>query len=94
VPLSIQQAAAVTVMGIAGGFVPTVGSIGAIDGSLVTGLILCGATAESAVAITIVERAISYGLSTAAGAAALAWLGGRGLLQAVSERRTNTAAAG
>jgi hypothetical protein len=93
-PLTIQQAAAVTVMGIAGGFVPTVGSIGAIDGSLVAGLMLCGATAETAVAITVVERAISYGVTTAAGAAALAWLGGRGVLHAVSERRTNTATAG
>jgi glycosyltransferase 2 family protein len=93
-PLSIQQSAAVTVMGIAGGFVPTVGSIGAIDGSLVAGLMLCGATAETAVAITVVERAISYGVSTAAGAAALGILGGRGVLHALSARRTNTAAAG
>ena len=93
-PLSIAQSAAVTVMGIAGGFVPTVGSIGAIDGSLVAGLMLCGATAETALAITVVERAISYGLSTAAGAAALGILGGRGVLNAVNARRTNTAAAG
>ncbi|PYQ74471.1 MAG: hypothetical protein DMG01_20690 [Acidobacteria bacterium] len=93
-PLSIQQSAAVTVMGIAGGFVPTVGSIGAIDGSLVAGLMLCGATAETAVAITVVERAISYGVTTAAGAAALGIVGGRGLLHALSARRTNTAAAG
>lgn len=81
-PLTIQQSAAVTVMGIAGGFVPTVGSIGAIDGSLVAGLMLCGATAETAVAITVVERAISYGVSTAAGAAALGVLGGKGVLRA------------
>jgi glycosyltransferase 2 family protein len=93
-PLTIQQAATVTVMGIAGGFVPTVGGIGAIDGSLVAGLMLCGATAETAVAITVAERAISYGLTTAMGAAALALLGGRGLLRAVSERRTNAATAG
>jgi uncharacterized membrane protein YbhN (UPF0104 family) len=74
--------------------VPTVGSIGAIDGSLVAGLMLCGATAQTAVVITVVERAISYGLSTAAGAAALGILGGRGIVHAVSARRTNTAAAG
>lgn len=84
-PLSVQQAAAVTVMGIAGGFVPTVGSVGAIDGSLVAGLMLCGATAEQAVAITVVERAISYGLTTAIGGTALAHLGGRRLIQ-VSHR--------
>ena len=93
-PLSIAQSAAVTVMGIAGGFVPTFGSVGAIDGSLAAGLMLCGATAETALAITVAERAISYGLSTAAGAAAFGILGGRGVLQAVNARRTNTAAAG
>ena len=84
VPLTIQQSATVTAMTIAGGFVPTVGSIGAIDGSMVAGLMLFGATAQTAIAITIVSRAISYALTTAAGGAALAWLGGRTLLRAVS----------
>jgi len=93
-PLTIQQAAAVTVMGIAGGFVPTVGSVGAIDAGLVAGLVVCGATGGQAVAITVVERAISYGLTTAVGGGALAYLGGRRLLRAISERRTNTATAG
>jgi uncharacterized membrane protein YbhN (UPF0104 family) len=93
-PLSIQQSATITAMTIVGGFVPTIGSIGAIDGSMVAGLMLCGATAETAVAITIVGRAISYGLSTAAGALALALLGGRRVLRLVSEGRTSTAAAG
>jgi uncharacterized membrane protein YbhN (UPF0104 family) len=93
-PLTIQQSATVTAMTIVGGFVPTVGSIGAIDGSMVAGLMLFGANAETAVAITIVGRAISYGLSTAAGALALAVLGGRRALRAVTEGRTNTAAAG
>jgi len=85
-PLSIQQSATITAMTIVGGFVPTIGSIGAIDGSMVAGLMLCGATAETAVAITIVGRAISYGLSTAAGALALALLGGRRVLRAVAAR--------
>jgi glycosyltransferase 2 family protein len=93
-PLTVQQAAAVTVMGIAGGLVPTVGSVGAIDGSLVAGLMICGATAGQAVAITVVERAISYALTTAIGGGALAYLGGRRLLRAINERRTNTATAG
>lgn len=93
-PLSIQQSATITAMTIVGGFVPTIGSIGAIDGSMVAGLMLCGANAETAVAITIVGRAISYGLSTAAGALALALLGGRRVLRMVSEARTNTAIAG
>jgi len=92
--LTVQQAATVTVMSIVGGFVPTIGSIGAIDGSLVAGLMLFGADAEKAVAITLVGRAISYGVSTAAGALALAFLGGRGILRIFTEHKTNTAAAG
>ena len=93
-PLTIQQSATVTAMTIVGGFVPTVGSIGAIDGSMVAGLMLFGANAEAAVAITVVGRAISYGVSTALGALALALLGGRRVLRMVTEGRTSTAAAG
>lgn len=80
--LTVQQSATVTAMSIVGGFVPTVGSVGAIDGSIVAGLMLFGADARTAVAITLIERLISYGFSTAAGAAALAVLGGRGVLRA------------
>lgn len=100
VTLSVQQASTITVMTIVGGFVPTVGSIGAIDGSYVAGLMMFGTPAESSVAITILGRAISYGLSTAAGAGALALLGGRGVLRIVasgrnlSGDRTNTAGEG
>ena len=86
VPLTIQQSATITIMGIVGGFVPTVGSVGAIDGSMVAGLMLFGATVETAVAITIVGRVISYGVSTAAGAVALALLGGRRILRGRQDR--------
>jgi uncharacterized membrane protein YbhN (UPF0104 family) len=92
VPLTIQQSATVTAMTIVGGFVPTVGSIGAIDGSMVAGLMLFGANAEIAVAITVVGRAISYGLSTALGALALALLGGRRVLD-LSRRSAKAAEA-
>lgn len=81
VPLTIQQAATVTGMIIVGGFVPTIGSIGAIDGSIVAGLMLFGVPAQTAIAITLVERGISYVFSTAAGGVALALLGGRTLLR-------------
>lgn len=91
-PLTITQAATVTVMGIVGGFVPTVGSIGAIDGSLVAGLMLCGATGETATAITVAERAISYGVSTGLGAIALGILGGRGLLAMTATGRRSSGA--
>jgi uncharacterized membrane protein YbhN (UPF0104 family) len=83
-PLTIQQSATITAMTIVGGFVPTVGSIGAIDGSMIAGLMLFGANAQTAVAITIVGRAVSYGVSTALGALALALLGGRRVLKAIT----------
>jgi uncharacterized membrane protein YbhN (UPF0104 family) len=92
VRLTIAQAVTITVLTIAGGLVPTVGSIGAIDGSLVAGLMMFGIGAETAAAITLAERAISYGFSTAAGAVALASLGGRRLLQAASDAGTRRAA--
>jgi glycosyltransferase 2 family protein len=93
-PLTVQQSATVTAMTIVGGFVPTVGSVGAIDGSMVAALMICGATAETAVAITLVERAISYGLGTALGAASLAALGGRAILRFATDRSTNAVTAG
>jgi undecaprenyl-diphosphatase len=76
VRLTVPQGAALTVFSIVGGLVPTVGSLGAIEGSLVTGLLLFGVPGGTATAITLVERAITYALSTALGAAALAAIGG------------------
>jgi glycosyltransferase 2 family protein len=93
-PLTVAQSATVTALSIAGGLVPTVGSVGAIEGSLVAGLMMCGATADTAVAITIVERAISYGLSTVLGAASLAGLGGRAILRVAADRNGNAVTAG
>ena len=84
--IGVQQAATITALTIAGGLVPTVGSIGAIDGAMIGGLMMSGATADTAVAITLVERAISYGLSTALGAAALALLGGRAIVRMAADR--------
>lgn len=92
-PLTISQSATVTALTIAGGLVPTIGSVGAIEGSLVAGLMMCGATVDTAVAITLVERAISYGLSTALGAASLAVLGGRAILR-VADRNRDAVTAG
>jgi len=93
-PLTIGQASTVTALSIAGGLVPTLGSVGAIEGGIVAGLMLSGATADTAVAITLVERAISYGLSTALGAASLTALGGRAILRVVSARHGNAVTAG
>lgn len=76
VRLTVAQGAALTVFSIVGGLVPTIGSLGAIEGSLMTALLLFGVPSGTATAITIVERAITYALSTALGAIALAALGG------------------
>jgi uncharacterized membrane protein YbhN (UPF0104 family) len=93
IPLTIEQSATITAMTVVGGFVPTVGSLGAIDGSMVAGLMMFGAGAETAVAITLVGRAISYALSTAAGAVALGILGGRGVMRAVTRTATDPGSA-
>jgi glycosyltransferase 2 family protein len=77
VQLTIPQGAALTVFSIVGGLVPTIGSLGAIEGSLMTGLVLFGVPPGTATAITLVERAITYALSTALGAMALGAIGGR-----------------
>jgi uncharacterized membrane protein YbhN (UPF0104 family) len=92
--LSLQQSAAVTALAIVGGFVPTVGSVGAIEGGMVAAFMMCGADAKTALAITILERVISFGVNTAFGAAALAWLGGRRVLRALSDERASAATAG
>jgi len=92
-PLGCVILGSATRLSIAGGLVPTIGSVGAIEGSLVAGLMMCGATADTAVAITLVERAISYGLSTALGAASLAVLGGRAILR-VADRNRDAVTAG
>jgi len=89
-PLTLGQSAAITAMSIASGFVPTVGSIGAIDGTMMAGFMLFGADAHTAIAITVAERLISYGVSTALGAGAIALLGGRRILRAARDRQATT----
>jgi uncharacterized membrane protein YbhN (UPF0104 family) len=74
--LSIGQGCALAVLTILGGLAPTIGSLGGIEGSLMAGLLLFGVPAPTATAITVIERAITYVFSTAAGAAALIAIGG------------------
>ena len=88
VRLTVPQGAALTVFSILGGLVPTVGSLGAIEGSLMAGLLLFGVPPSTATAITVVERAITYVFSTAAGGAALMAVGGWDL--AISARRSGS----
>ncbi len=82
VPLTVSQGATLSVLTIAGGMLPTMGGVGAIEGGLVAGLVMCGVGLETAAAITAVERTISYGLATLAGGSAFALIGGRRLWQA------------
>ena len=82
VSLTVSQAATLTVLTIVGGMLPIMGGLGAIEGGLVAGLMLFGVGLETAAAITVVERSISYGLATLAGGSAVALIGGRRLWQA------------
>jgi uncharacterized membrane protein YbhN (UPF0104 family) len=82
-PVTMMQAALLSAITIVAGLVPSVGGLGVVEGGLVGGLIALGVTPADAAAITAIERGISYGLGTLAGAGALSALGGRALWNAV-----------
>jgi uncharacterized membrane protein YbhN (UPF0104 family) len=84
--LGVPEAAMLVVMIIVGSLVPTVGGLGAVEGALAGALVWLGAPTDTALAITLVERAISYGLSTAAGGLTLLLLGGRKLWTTLQDR--------
>ena len=92
-PIGVLQAATLSAITIAAGWVPTVGGLGAIEGGMIAGLMAFGVKPVDAGAITIAERAISYGLASAAGAAALSALGGRRLWRALRPRTAVSAGA-
>ena len=79
VTLSPAQTAMLSIIAWLGGLVPTIGGLGAVEGGLVSGLMALGVDLPTAGAITALERAISYGLSTVAGVIVIALLGGRSL---------------
>jgi uncharacterized membrane protein YbhN (UPF0104 family) len=88
--LTPTQAATMTVLRLIGGAAPIPGGVGVVEGSQIGGLVLFGIPAETATAITIVERAILYVGGTAIGAVALALLGGRSLVtRSASEASTS-----
>jgi uncharacterized protein (TIRG00374 family) len=82
-PIGLLQAATLTAITIVAGWVPTIGGLGAIEGGLIAGLVGMGVPPADAIAITAVERAISYGVGTLAGFVSLSLLGGRSLWKAV-----------
>lgn len=98
VPLSGWQAIPLSMVVLLGGLVPTLGGLGAVEGGLTAALCLFGARLEEALAVTALERGISYVLATAAGGIALLGLGGGSLWrtargQAPAEPESEPAAA-
>jgi len=87
-PFSV--AAAVTVWYVMVGFLAfTPGGIGIIESGLVGSLVLMGIAPSQAFALTVLERAISYVLSTGIGAFCLFALGGKQLLKGAGESIKN-----
>lgn len=80
VMLSPSQAATLSLVTLFCGLIPSIGGVGPTEGGLTTALHLFGVPLETALAITLLERAISYVLSTCAGSLILAAMGGRKLL--------------
>jgi len=79
------QAAALSLAGSIGGAVPVMGGLGAVESSLTAALCLFGVTVKTALAVTILERLISYVHGSLIGGIALLAMGGRGLLQSVQK---------
>lgn len=78
IDLSFSIAAAVMVWYIAVGLLAfTPGGVGIIEGGLVGSFVLMGIPSSQAIALTVLERAISYLLSTGIGAVCLFALGGK-----------------
>ena len=77
VVLSPTKIATLSIVAMLGGAVPGLAGLGPVEGGLVAGLAAFGVDVPTAAAVTLLERAISYGMSTAAGGIAIAVLGGR-----------------
>lgn len=76
VHLSLWQAALVSAASMFAGGIPTIGALGAVEGGLIASLVALKVNIGTALAITALERGISLVFSTAAGGAAIFWLGG------------------
>lgn len=87
--LTPAQAATITASRLLAGLVPVPGGVGVIEGSAIGLLVWFGYPADTATAITAVERLILFGCGTALGGISLALLGGRRML----DKRLQTSAA-
>jgi uncharacterized protein (TIRG00374 family) len=86
VVLSPTQVATLSILAMLGGLVPSIAGLGPVEGGLVAGLLAFGVDLPTAAAVTALERVISYGFSTAAGAVVIALLGGGSVWKAVRGR--------
>lgn len=78
--LTPSQAATLAAFRLLSGLIPVPGGVGVTEGSYIGGLVWFGVPTETAAAITIVERAILFGVGTCLGAVSLMLLGGRRVL--------------
>ena len=74
--LTLSQVSALAVSSLLMAVVPSIGGLGVIEGGMTALLYLFGFNLETAIAITALERAISYVIATGIGAIAAAALGG------------------
>ncbi len=79
--LNAHQAATLSLVMLICSVFPSIGGLGPTEGGLTAALHLFGVSLETAVAITVLERSISYIMSTCLGCIALAALGGQKLLR-------------
>ncbi len=81
--LPITELAALSMLAMFGGLVPGVAGLGPVEGSLMVGLVAFNVNPSNAIAATVIERAISYGFSTAGGALVITVISGRSLWTAI-----------
>ena len=86
VVLPPTQIATLSILAMLGGLVPAIAGLGPVEGGLVAGLMAFGVDLPTAAAVTALERSISYGFSTSAGAVVIATLGGGSIWQALRGR--------
>ena len=84
--LSPTKIATLSIVAMLGGLLPSLAGLGPVEGGLVAGLMAFGIDLPTAAAVTALERAISYGFSTATGAMVIALLGGRSVWNSVRGR--------
>jgi uncharacterized membrane protein YbhN (UPF0104 family) len=80
------QIATLSILAMLGGIVPAVAGLGPVEGGLVAGLLAFGVDLPTAAAVTALERAISYGFSTASGAVVIGVMGGGPLWRSLRGR--------